>query len=188
VRDLLSEASLPRRPLLLTFDDGYVDTLQHAQPILRHHGAKATCFIVTAYAGDRARWDDSAAPLMGPEELRELDPEIMELALHSHSHRAFSALPLHEIEADVKKSLDFFRGHGLAVAPALAYPYGARPKRDMPELSRRLALLGIALAFRIGNRLNRLPLTSPYDIQRIDVRGDAGDAAFRRKVWFGKLV
>jgi len=58
----------------------------------------------------------------------------------------------------------------------------------MPELSKRLSALGIALAFRLGNRLNRLPLSNRYQIERIVVRGDAGMAAFRRKLWFGKLL
>ena len=184
-RDLISGAALPERPVLVTFDDGYVDTLEHAQPVLRRHGAKATIFVVTGYAGDRARWDEDGAPLMGLRQLRELDPETFELALHSHLHRAFETMPLGAIEHDLRKNLGFFREHGLAVTPALAYPYGSRPRRSMPELSDRLASLGIPLAFRLGNRLNRLPISNPYEIQRIDVRGDLGEAAFRRRLWMG---
>src|SRR5438132_10150783 len=93
-RDLLSEKPLPKRPLLLTFDDGYVDNLEHAQPVLRRHDAKATIFIVTAYAGDRARWETDGAALMSPQQLHQLDPEVIELALHSHSHQAFETMPL----------------------------------------------------------------------------------------------
>src|SRR5712671_5997424 len=32
-RDLISGSALPERPLLLTFDDGYLDTLEHAVPV-----------------------------------------------------------------------------------------------------------------------------------------------------------
>jgi peptidoglycan/xylan/chitin deacetylase (PgdA/CDA1 family) len=188
VRDLLSGDPLPRRPLLITFDDGYADNLDHAQPVLRRHGGKATIFIVSAYAGDCARWDKSAAPLMGPDQLRNLDPNIFELGLHSHSHRAFGALSLDEIADDVQKNLDFFRDNDIAAVPALAYPYGSRPRRTMPELSHRLAKIGISLAFRVGNRINRLPLRNPYEIQRIDVSGLASDLVFRRKLWFGKFL
>ena len=188
VRDLLSDAPLPKRPVLVTFDDGYVDNLAYAQPVLRRHGAKATIFVVTAYAGDRAHWADDGAPLMGPQQLHKLDPEVIELALHSHSHRAFETMPIDEIEDDIRKNLAFFREHGISLTPALAYPYGSRPKRSMSELSSRLASLGIPLAFRVGNRVNRLPISNPYEIQRIDVSGETSDAAFRRKLWIGKLL
>jgi peptidoglycan/xylan/chitin deacetylase (PgdA/CDA1 family) len=187
-RDLIAGAPLPKRPLLLTFDDGYVDTLELAQPVLRRHRAKATVFIVTAYAGDRARWDEDGAALMSPQQLRELDPDLIELALHSHAHRAFDALTMAEIERDLRDNLAFFRQHGLPVTPALAYPYGARPKGSMQALAQRLTALGIPLAFRVGNRVNRLPIGNAYEIQRIDVRGDASDAVFRRKLWMGKLL
>jgi peptidoglycan/xylan/chitin deacetylase (PgdA/CDA1 family) len=188
VRDLLSATPLPPRPLLLTFDDGYLDNLEHAQPILQRHGAKATIFIVTDHTGDISRWNTDRAPLMARQHLRELDPEVFELASHSHTHRAFAELSLEDIERDVRESLNFFREHDIAMTPALAYPYGSRPKQLMPALAVCLAELGIALAFRVGNRLNRLPLVRPYDIQRIDVSGKASHAEFRRKLWLGKLL
>jgi peptidoglycan/xylan/chitin deacetylase (PgdA/CDA1 family) len=188
VRDLLSAASLPELPLLLSFDDGYVDNLENAQPILQRHRAKATLFVATGYCGDYSRWDENSAPLMNPTQLRQLDPEVFELALHSHSHFSFALLSLAEIERDLKSNLQFFRLHKLRLTPALAYPYGARPKSCKDQLPRLLSSLGIELAFRLGNRINRLPLAAPYEIQRIDVSGEDGVAAFRRKLWIGKLL
>ena len=175
---------MPGRPLLLTFDDGYVDNLEHAQPVLQQHGAKATIFIVTAYAGDRAQWNTDGAALMSPRQLHELDPKLIELALHSHWHRAFGSFSPDEIEDDLQNNLALFCEHDLNVTPVLAYPYGSRPPHPLEALMGRL---GIPLAFRLGNRLNRLPIASPYEIQRIDVRGDASDRVFRRKLWIGKL-
>lgn len=185
-RDLLAPASLPKQPALLTFDDGYLDNHEYLQPVLRRHGARATIFVVTGYVGDRARWDDDGAPLMGLQQLRDLDPALIELALHSHSHRAFDELSIAEIEDDLQKNLRFFAEHRLPVTPALAYPYGARPKHKMAELSRSLAALGIRTAFRVGNRVNRLPLASPYEIQRINVTGTTSAALFKSKLWLGK--
>ncbi len=185
--DLLLERPLPERPLLLTFDDGYVDNLQFAQPILQRHGARATIFIVSGYAGDRARWVADGSALMSPQQHRELDPDVIELALHSHSHRAFASLSLDEIEDDLRRNLEFFSNHDLSITPVLAYPYGSRPRCSPDQLKTVLSRLGIRFAFRIGNRLNRLPLANPYEIQRIDVRGEASDAAYKWKLWVGKL-
>lgn len=51
---------LPSRPVLVTFDDGYVDFAEHAWPALRGLGIPATLFVPTAYPGEPGRrfwWD-----------------------------------------------------------------------------------------------------------------------------------
>jgi peptidoglycan/xylan/chitin deacetylase (PgdA/CDA1 family) len=121
---------------------------------------------------------------MSPRQLHQLDQSLIELALHSHWHRAFGSLSSDEIEDDLRRNLAFFHEHNLSMTPVLAYPYGSRPR---PAQGALMARLGIPLAFRLGNRLNRLPLANPYEIQRIDVRGDASEMTFRRKLWIGKL-
>jgi colanic acid/amylovoran biosynthesis glycosyltransferase len=53
---------LPRRAVLLTFDDGYRDFGEIAWPILRRYGMPATLFVATAYPGsERAFWWDRLA-------------------------------------------------------------------------------------------------------------------------------
>ena len=53
------EASLPRRAVLVTFDDAYTDFGTTAWPILRQLGIPATLFVPTAYpdAGQPYWWD-----------------------------------------------------------------------------------------------------------------------------------
>ena len=51
---------LPRRAVLVTFDDGYRDFAANAWPILRHASVPATLFVATAFTGDPALrfwWD-----------------------------------------------------------------------------------------------------------------------------------
>lgn len=47
---------------------------------------------------------------------------------------------------------------------------------------------GVSLAFRVGNRVNGLPLADPLEIQRLSVRGDESLGAFQRKVACAKLL
>ena len=59
IDDLLAwlegQKSLPPRPALITFDDGYRDNLEQALPVLRQHNFPAVIFLATDYI-------DSASP------------------------------------------------------------------------------------------------------------------------------
>jgi peptidoglycan/xylan/chitin deacetylase (PgdA/CDA1 family) len=50
---------LPPNPLLITFDDGYLDCVETALPLLQKHGARATFFLPTHYLDERRLfwWD-----------------------------------------------------------------------------------------------------------------------------------
>lgn len=50
---------LPHRAVVVTIDDGYVDTVTHALPILRQYGVPATVFLSSSLIdGDREFWWD----------------------------------------------------------------------------------------------------------------------------------
>jgi len=57
-----SARDLPSRPILITFDDGQLDSYRYADPILRRFGFRATMFVITGPV-DRGnpfylRWDE----------------------------------------------------------------------------------------------------------------------------------
>ena len=45
-------ADLPEKPLVLTFDDGWVSQIQNAAPVLQAEKAPATFFVITRYLGE----------------------------------------------------------------------------------------------------------------------------------------
>jgi peptidoglycan/xylan/chitin deacetylase (PgdA/CDA1 family) len=51
LRAARGEARLPRRAVLVTFDDAYRDFADSAWPILKRHGVPAALFVPTAYVG-----------------------------------------------------------------------------------------------------------------------------------------
>ena len=83
--DQLGEARLrgnsPRRGVVITFDDGYLDNLENALPILREVGLPATIYIATGYVGtDREFWwDDLERLTLGPAKL----PKTLRLDINS---------------------------------------------------------------------------------------------------------
>lgn len=55
--DRLARGGLPKRSVLITFDDGYRDNLVHALPILRRHGVPAAFYLATGMIdGDEVPW------------------------------------------------------------------------------------------------------------------------------------
>ncbi len=62
---LRGEAELPPNPVLVTFDDGYLDNRQHALPILLRHGIRAVFFVSSSYVSQRKLfWWDRIAYLI----------------------------------------------------------------------------------------------------------------------------
>jgi peptidoglycan/xylan/chitin deacetylase (PgdA/CDA1 family) len=65
--------SLPRKGVVLTFDDGYFDNLLNAKPILERYDIPATVFVATGYVGKGWEfwWDELQHQLLEPGTLPE---------------------------------------------------------------------------------------------------------------------
>src|SRR5437773_1426599 len=94
------ERPLPPRAVLVTFDDGYRDTLEHAAPILHALRIPAVLFVPTSYIGDRRPLphDEGLArtgvdnPTLDWDEVRALLDYGFEIGSHGESHQVFSSL------------------------------------------------------------------------------------------------
>lgn len=63
---LAAEGALPRKPVLVTFDDGYRSVFTHAKPILERYEIPAVVFVTTRPAIERQRfWYDRMATELG---------------------------------------------------------------------------------------------------------------------------
>jgi peptidoglycan/xylan/chitin deacetylase (PgdA/CDA1 family) len=64
---------LPRRGIVITFDDGYADNLHNAKPILDYFKVPATVFVAAGHVGDDREywWDELERILLQPRRLPE---------------------------------------------------------------------------------------------------------------------
>lgn len=74
-----SNAPLPPKPIVLTFDDGYAPMYTEVYPRLMEKGWAATFYIVPLYTGDPGSF-------VTPEQLREMAGGGMDIGSHTYSH------------------------------------------------------------------------------------------------------
>jgi peptidoglycan/xylan/chitin deacetylase (PgdA/CDA1 family) len=147
---------LPRRSLMITFDDGYADLSEHALPRLIEHGLSAVVFVVTARIGARSVWDATDGfgghPLMDASEIQRWSREGIEFGAHSRTHSNLDALDAKAAEGEIvgsRKELEEVLGHSVS---AFAYPYGHDPGPEVLSLARRT----FAIAFTALEGINRV--------------------------------
>lgn len=190
LKEVLQLKELPKgKSIVITFDDGYVHQMQLALPLLKKYKLKATFFVPLDFLGKTDSWNTSSLEIMNLEQLKSLDPKIVELGFHSFYHKKYTELSNAEIEADTRKCLEFVSENKLSFSPALAYPYGKFPRKKMQNeiFIKMMKQNGFQFGLRIGNRINHFPFKKPYEIERIDVKGEWSLLKFRQKIRFGKL-
>lgn len=175
--------------LLLTFDDGYVNNLIYAYPLLRELGWCATFFIIASVLdGSYIDMGVDASEKMQIEDLHSLDPAIVQLAMHGYHHSNMSKVGMREMEQELALSLEAFDHSGLAYQRVWAYPYGGRPEGDrLKKLKQMMHAMGITAAFRIGNKVSSMPAPDMYEIKRIDIHGTDTVDTLKIKIKKGKL-
>src|SRR5271166_86082 len=69
--DALRRRDFSRPSLVVTFDDGYVDNLWNAAPLIERYETPATIFIAPSYIGSRREfwWDELERILLRPKRL-----------------------------------------------------------------------------------------------------------------------
>jgi len=81
---VLDGGGLPHRSAVITFDDGYVDNLWNARPLLERFDLPATVFVATANINQDREfwWDELERLILQPGML----PETLRLSINVNSH------------------------------------------------------------------------------------------------------
>ncbi|MDQ6898766.1 MAG: polysaccharide deacetylase family protein [Candidatus Dormibacteraeota bacterium] len=105
--------TLPGRPVVLTFDDGYADFYSTAWPVLREHHFTAVAYLVSGFLGRPG--------YVTAEQVAELDRAGIEVGAHTVTHADLTVVDgaqlTHEV-VDSKSSLEQIVNH-----PVLDFSY-----------------------------------------------------------------
>lgn len=172
---------VPRKAVLMTFDDCYRDLLDVALPSLQERGVPAVAFAVTGRLGGSNDWDRAIGarplPLLDAEDLGRLYEAGVEIGAHSRTHRMLPRVSNEELGEEIGGSLDDLASSGLGRLRLFAYPGGEHDHRVRSAVRRA----GVRAAFTVDPG-RALPNQDFTRIPRIEVlRRDTG-ARFRLKV------
>jgi peptidoglycan/xylan/chitin deacetylase (PgdA/CDA1 family) len=141
---------LPRRAVVLTFDDGYRSFLTYAYPVLKELGFTATLFVYTDYVGtgrNALAWED----------LARLTAEGFQVEGHTKSHGDLRRQPGESeadhgrrLRAELESSQRLFQQRLGRPAKFLAYPYGSADDAVL-AYTRESGYVGGLTVFREGN-------------------------------------
>lgn len=116
------------RVAVITFDDGYVDTLRHALPILNTLGFSATCYFISQRTGQYNEWDAAILnvrkSLMDEAQIRAWHAAGMEVGAHSRTHPRLTGCTDAELQDEIagsKADLEALTGQPVT---QFCYPYG----------------------------------------------------------------
>jgi peptidoglycan/xylan/chitin deacetylase (PgdA/CDA1 family) len=189
--DLINpDFKFPGKPLLITFDDGYLNNFELLYPMLIKYKLHASIMLPVKYIGLTSEWEtEPQLPLMDFEHLHQMDAKYVEFGLHSFGHKNYNTLTTVEVAEDLTKCFRILLDNQIPFLPVLAYPFGAYPRKqtDKQQFFSTLEKNGILAGLRIGNRYNQKGTTNRFELKRIDIKGTDSFWAFKTKLKKGRV-
>jgi peptidoglycan/xylan/chitin deacetylase (PgdA/CDA1 family) len=168
---------LPKKSVVLTFDDGYKSFKQYAYPVLKEMGFPATLFVYTDYVGlgrDALSW----------QELKDLQAEGFEVQAHSKTHGDLRRAPGEtqaqfdqRMQAELAQPRELFKRRLGQVPDAIAYPYG----RWDADVLRQVKTTGYLAAFTVRRQANPA-FVQPLTIHRSQIYADMSLEEFAKNL------
>lgn len=166
LKDYLEGTSgLPKRPILITADDGYLCNYTKAYPILKKYNAQATFFVTSFYVGvtnehEHFTW----------EQAKEMEASgLIDIQSHTHGHTLMNALDKTDVSYEIQKSFgDIEKYLGKRDVKVLAYPqflHTSKVKEWASECGVDLQVTNLVSKYRPA-------ATQKTDIKRIHVSND----------------
>lgn len=154
---LQHETTLPEKPVLITFDDGYKDNYFNAYPILKQYKFNATIFLISSLV--------NKDHYLSWQEIQEMNSNHILFEGHTFSHPHLNEIKdekiLQQELLDSKKDLEKNLGYKIDY---LAYPYGDYDQHVISMVQK----YGYRAAFTVhlGSDMDK---DNPYTLNRVPI-------------------
>ena len=112
-----SNTEMPQNPIMISFDDGYLDNFMNAYPLLRKYGMTAAFYIITSMVGAEDR--------LAVGHIREMAANGMSIGSHTVSHRMLGEMGKEEAQNELILSRNYLEGMLQKPVEFIAYPKGS---------------------------------------------------------------
>ena len=148
--------TLPEKPVILSFDDGYEDNHRVVLPMLEEHGMKAVFYVVTNDIGlpGYMTWDN----------LFDMERRGMEIGSHTANHIPLTTLPPEKQREELRLSKLMLEWKGLKTIYSFSYPTGAYDEGIVTMLAEEDYLTAVTGEAGLNN-----VETNPYLLHRVNI-------------------
>jgi peptidoglycan/xylan/chitin deacetylase (PgdA/CDA1 family) len=184
-RFIQGQDTLPKKPVIITFDDGYQSVWDHAKPVLDQSGFTATVFLVFRAIGKRNIWDlQKSIPIlscMDQDTCRRLLDDGWEIGSHGLNHCALPELEPNALDDELTGSKISLEQLFECQVTAFCYPHGAWNQQIKEHVKRAGYQVACAISPKSASVTD-----DPWALRRVKVKGSDSLGDFRRKVsnWY----
>ena len=172
----LEDAGQHDPAVVVTFDDGTADWVDHVLPALDTAGVPATFYVATDFVDRQVPFPGDGTPLTWSGLAELASSELVTIGSHTHTHALLDRLDPALVADELDRSVELLGEHTGAAPEHFAYPKalaGSPAAEAMVRERFRSAVIA-------GTRAN-LPGADPYRLTRSPIQPSDRPAWFRRK-------
>lgn len=158
VIEAMNTGKVPKRPVLITFDDGYADNYINAFSELKNNNLKGTFFIISDTITEEGGY------YMSTSMLKEMKEAGMEIENHTANHLELNNLSREDAIDSIKRGQEFLRSVIGSNGNYLCYPVG-RYSDETIEIQKEL---GIKAALTTQGGISSIA-DGKYELKRIRI-------------------
>jgi peptidoglycan/xylan/chitin deacetylase (PgdA/CDA1 family) len=174
------DIALPERPVVITFDDGYLEHYTSVYPIMRQHGQLGSFAIVTDFIG-------SGEMYMTWDQVREMSGFGMEMMSHTVSHVSLGSVEPEEARAQIEDARAIITEQTGRDVTSFVYPAGEPFRTGDGEQQAMVMQMLEDTGHRAGLLAGWYNITqdphAPFQLQRLRVTGDMGIETFAASMY-----
>jgi len=183
LREGLEHSRPQEKTLVITFDDAYGSVYEHAFPVLRANGVRATLYVPAGYIGKLDDWDVNFGRIqfrhMTADQILTLHEAGWEIGSHGCRHLDLTRLEGERLEEEVAGSKALLEELIRGEIDAISYPFGNTDERVIACCNKAGYRTGVVM----GRPHKQLEVN--MTLQRLGVYLYDFQALFAKKV-FGK--